>query len=267
MGKELSRGSVPEQAEPSTSDIRVCEQAAYRHLLNQKRAPYVSELTLGLLHRYNNIFTGILFLTDDCLALAEGDEPMQERLREIANVLRIAHTFVDRVVHLHIDDEDDDSSYYDVDAVIANELETLALLLPKGVSIRHNPAPERRCFYGSKHAVCEILLHLIENAGAIVPRDGGAVWIHSQILADDGLPPRQAVMIRDNGPGFAPEVLPRIFEPLFTTKAESGHAGLGLFRARQLARAIHGDLLARNHPEGGAELILTLAQSNPESGS
>lgn len=265
MGKEFPPGHGSERPEPSASDIRVREQAAYRYLLNRKCAPYLSELTLGLLHRFNNAFTGILFLTDDCMARAADDEPMQQRLSEIANVLRVAHTFVDRVIHLHVGWEEDDTSYYDVDAVIANELETLALLLPKGVAIHHVPAHEPTCFYGSKHAVCEILLHLIENASAVVPGEEGGVWITSQVLEGDGSLPCQAVSVRDNGPGLAPDVLPGIFEPLFTTKADDGHAGLGLFRARQLARAMKGDLLARNHPDGGAEFVLTLAPTNPES--
>ena len=267
MDKELSSGDGSEGAEPSAAEIRAREQAAYRFLLNQKSAPYLSDLTLGLLHRYNNVFTGVLFLTDDCLARAAGDEPMQERLQEIANVLRIAHTFVDRVVRLHNVDEEDDTSYYDVDAVIANELETLALLLPKGATVQHGLAASPTCFYGSKRLVCEILLHLMENAGEAVPSEGGRVWISSRILAGDGVAPRQQVLIRDNGPGFAPEVLSRIFEPLFTTKADHGHAGIGLFRARSLARGVNGDLTARNHPDGGAEVILTLAQTNPDSES
>lgn len=190
---------------------------------------------------------------------------MQERLQEIANVLRIAHTFVDRVVRLHHADDEDDISYYDVDAVIAGELETLALLLPKGASVHHGLASPPTCFYGSKRVVCEILLHLMENAGHAVPREGGRVWINSRIMEGDGLSPRQQVLIHDNGPGFAPDILPRIFEPLFTTKADYGHAGIGLFRARSLARGVHGDLTARNHPDGGAEVILTLAQTNPDS--
>jgi signal transduction histidine kinase len=263
----LPHDDDPEQAESSASDTRAREQAAYRYLINQKCAPYISELTLGLLHRFNNVFTGIIFLTDDCLAHAEGDEPMTERLNEIANVLRIAHTFVDRVVHLHVDEAGDDVSYYDVDALIANDLETLALLLPKGAAIHHTPAREPLCFYGSKQAFREILLHVIENAGGALTKAGGSVWISAQVQEGGGDPPRAVLSIRDNGDGFAPDVLPKIFEPLFTTKADQGRAGLGLFRARQLARSIKGDLRARNHPEGGAELTLTLTQTNPESGS
>jgi signal transduction histidine kinase len=34
--------------------------------------------------------------------------------------------------------------------------------------------------------------------------------------------------VRDNGPGIAPDVLPKIFQPFFTTKSASKGTGLGL---------------------------------------
>jgi signal transduction histidine kinase len=71
------------------------------------------------------------------------------------------------------------------------------------------------------------------------------------------------VDIADDGPGFAPEDLPHVFEPLFrgdrTRAAATGGAGLGLAIARRLARAHGGDVEAANQPAGGgARVTLTL---------
>ncbi len=41
-------------------------------------------------------------------------------------------------------------------------------------------------------------------------------------------PPLLAVSVRDNGPGIAPDVLQKIFEPCFTTKSGNKGTGLGL---------------------------------------
>jgi signal transduction histidine kinase len=69
------------------------------------------------------------------------------------------------------------------------------------------------------------------------------------------------VEVSDDGPGFAPEDLPHVFEPLYRgDKARGGGgAGLGLAIARRLARAHGGDVVAANAPEGGARVTLTLA--------
>jgi len=54
--------------------------------------------------------------------------------------------------------------------------------------------------------------------------------------------PLLAVSIRDNGPGIAPEILPRIFEPYFTTKAERKGTGLGLAIVQRLLKENRGAL-------------------------
>jgi C4-dicarboxylate-specific signal transduction histidine kinase len=65
--------------------------------------------------------------------------------------------------------------------------------------------------------------------------------------------------VQDSGPGFAPAALARAFEPFFTTR--DGGLGLGLSLCETLAAGMGGALTARNRPEGGAELTLTLPQA------
>ncbi len=76
-------------------------------------------------------------------------------------------------------------------------------------------------------------------------------------------PTSAQVLLRvlDNGPGFAPDHLGRVFEPFFSTRP--GGLGLGLPLCDTLAQALGGSLQARNrdaqHPSApGAELVLTL---------
>ncbi|NQD91815.1 sensor histidine kinase [Pseudomonas sp. CrR25] len=64
--------------------------------------------------------------------------------------------------------------------------------------------------------------------------------------------------LRDNGPGFSAEALQRAREPFFTTKTSAQGLGLGLAICDSLMRALDGELLFANHPEGGALLTLRL---------
>ncbi|TDF79969.1 ATP-binding protein [Pseudomonas sp. H9] len=69
--------------------------------------------------------------------------------------------------------------------------------------------------------------------------------------------------IRDNGPGFTSEALARAREPFFTTKTRTQGLGLGLAICDTLMRALGGELLLGNHPEGGALLTLQLRVATP----
>jgi signal transduction histidine kinase len=70
------------------------------------------------------------------------------------------------------------------------------------------------------------------------------------------------VVVTDDGPGFAPEDLPRVFEPLFrgdrARKANGAGAGLGLAIASRLVHAHGGEIVAGNDPLGGARVTVTL---------
>jgi two-component system sensor histidine kinase KdpD len=55
----------------------------------------------------------------------------------------------------------------------------------------------------------------------------------------------------------------KVFEKFYRAPGTpAGGTGLGLAIARGFLRAMNGDLSARNHPEGGAELVMELPQTS-----
>jgi signal transduction histidine kinase len=70
----------------------------------------------------------------------------------------------------------------------------------------------------------------------------------------------RSVEVADDGPGFAPDDLPHVFDPLFrgdrTRAARIGGAGLGLAIARRLVRAHGGEVKAGNRAHGGASVTV-----------
>ncbi|MFP8778892.1 ATP-binding protein [Hydrogenophaga sp. RWCD_12] len=70
------------------------------------------------------------------------------------------------------------------------------------------------------------------------------------------------VTIRDHGPGLPEDALQRMFEPYLRLdhgmKTHSQGNGLGLWIARNAVRRHGGDIVLRNHPEGGLEAEVTL---------
>lgn len=71
--------------------------------------------------------------------------------------------------------------------------------------------------------------------------------------------------VLDRGPGFAPEVLSRAFEPFYSAGdgGGSGSLGLGLALVARIARAHGGRAFAENRAEGGARSVLELPAALP----
>jgi two-component system, sensor histidine kinase PhcS len=69
---------------------------------------------------------------------------------------------------------------------------------------------------------------------------------------------RVRLLVEDNGPGIAPEHLPKLFTAFFTTKEAGKGTGLGLALSRQYVESFGGTLRAENRPEGGARFTVEL---------
>jgi C4-dicarboxylate-specific signal transduction histidine kinase len=72
------------------------------------------------------------------------------------------------------------------------------------------------------------------------------------------------LQVADNGNGIAPEVLPHLFEPFFSTR--EGGLGLGLSLCETLTQGMGGQLSARHRPEGGAIFTLSLPTAKNKLG-
>ncbi len=99
----------------------------------------------------------------------------------------------------------------------------------------------------------QVLSNVLANALDALTEKGPPrkLWISAE-HSDQGV----NLYIRDNGPGFSQEALERAREPFFTTKTRTQGLGLGLAICDTLMRALGGELLFANHPEGGALLTL-----------
>jgi two-component system, sensor histidine kinase and response regulator len=103
----------------------------------------------------------------------------------------------------------------------------------------------------------QILQHLFNNAIKFSP-EGGQIWVVSEPLPGGGV----ELDIHDQGDGIASEFHEKIFERFYQIdmKDHRQHEGLGigLFIARELARAHGGDVTLISTPEHGSIFSLSL---------
>lgn len=88
-------------------------------------------------------------------------------------------------------------------------------------------------FRGDETAYLFVLFNLVKNALYYLPlREDGRVTVTVD---------RHQVRVRDNGPGIAPSMLPRMFEP-FRSVGKAGGTGLGLAYCQRVTRAFGGEI-------------------------
>jgi signal transduction histidine kinase len=73
------------------------------------------------------------------------------------------------------------------------------------------------------------------------------------------------LILQDDGPGFAPEIIQHLFERNTKGRDSSGH-GLGLAFVDAVVRAHGGTVIASNPPAGGARIAISLPLSSGVSG-
>ena len=99
----------------------------------------------------------------------------------------------------------------------------------------------------------QVLNNLVINAqDALAGREGTVVIRTNQDRKTGGV----TVTVQDNGPGFDPHSIDRIFEPYVSSK-EKG-TGLGLAICRRIIEEHGGTIRANNPQQGGAAVIISL---------
>ncbi len=99
------------------------------------------------------------------------------------------------------------------------------------------------------------LTRVLENAAKFAPIDT-TISIAMRVAAD-----QLTITVADQGPGIAPDDLPRIFDRFFRgelTGRRVGGTGMGLPIARGLLQAEAAVIMAENRPAGGAQLTITV---------
>ncbi len=124
-----------------------------------------------------------------------------------------------------------------------------------------DPADEPRL--EDRPALLHGLGNLIQNALQFATRR-----VEVEIAWDDR---EVAIVIRDDGPGFPPDILDQIGDPYLSLRAEAGegtvHMGLGIFIAETLLQRTGAVLRFSNPPQGGAEVAVRWKRATLEAGS
>jgi signal transduction histidine kinase len=127
------------------------------------------------------------------------------------------------------------SSQVDVGRGLRSTLQLVRHLFHQaGVELRDEVAPDLPTLEGDSRALNQVFLNLLKNAAEAFEGRRGHVDVRAR--SEGGT---VVVEIQDDGPGIAPELRERLFEPFFSTKPAGRGTGLGLSISQRIV-AEHG---------------------------
>ncbi|TDW19215.1 sensor histidine kinase [Kribbella kalugense] len=114
--------------------------------------------------------------------------------------------------------------------------------------------------------VATVLGNLVDNAVDAAAQSGtplSPAWVEVELRQDAT---SVEIVVRDSGPGVAPELAQEVFAHGFTTKAAAeGERGIGLAMTRLICRRRGGEVAVTNNDDGGAAFVARMsAQRTPE---
>ena len=139
---------------------------------------------------------------------------------------------------------DEPRSRFAVDVAVGEALQVLRYDGLLGGVALHWQADDAACVSGNATQVSEVFLNLLLNAVQAM-EGGGRLDIETSCDAST-----VSVVLHDSGPGISEAVLPRLFEPFFTTRSRSNGTGLGLAISREIVLEHAGTLVAEPAAQG-----------------
>jgi PAS domain S-box-containing protein len=215
----------------------------------------MGELAASVAHELNNPLA-ILSLRAENLAIS-----LPENSREHAD-LSVMEEEIDRLAELVTNllqfsrSGQRRLSSLDLPGEIGQTLELLhSYLLHRKVRVIEEISPDTPLIQADRQQLRQLFLNLFTNASDAMP-EGGTLSIQVRPTADRA---QVAIEVQDTGIGIAPEDLPRLMDPFFTTKEEGKGTGLGLAICRRIVEEHNGTLqIASDGKNQGATVRITL---------
>lgn len=238
----------------------VTARVAYEEKIRQaEKLASISMLSAGVAHEINNPLSSILSNVQN-LIKAEKEPERLEDLRlveqETKRIARIVRNLLEFSSSSPVE-----KPRNDINACIQKTLQLVDYSLKKesGVSIVVSLSPELPSAAIGEDECKQIILNLIKNSLEALG-SSGTIRIETAFLSSESM---VQCRVSDTGRGIPKALLPRIFDPFFSTKNEEGNSGLGLSVVYGLVSKFKGRIEVESEEGRGTMVRISLPVARP----
>lgn len=221
-----------------------------------ERLQALGEVALDVAHDFRNLLTAMLNGCELMLDRHGPEDPLHEDLTQVLATAERARALAEELL-MFARGAPAEAIPVAVDRRLLALAPVLDQLVGADVTLTLELEAEETSVRIAPNRFDQAIFNLAANAGDAMA-EGGRLVIRSSRMADAEGGPCLQIDVIDSGPGIAPEVKDRIFEPFVTTKAATGGSGLGLALVMRVATEAGGRVHVESTPGQGACFSLVL---------
>jgi len=251
----------------SQANDRITAEVIEREKAQQAMSQYqkmesLGRLTGGVAHDFNNLLN-VIQGSMDLLLLTNSDEAVRRRVTIAKSACARGAKLTSQLLAF-ARNQTLDLRPLSVSELFTNVMELAKPLLGPSIEILMSVGDDADLVAADANQMEMALLNLAINARDAMDGRGLLIFQSSTIFASAGeLPEADYVKIEvsDNGPGMAPEIARRVFEPFFSTKGVGKGTGLGLSQVYGMAQQSGGAAFVRSVEGEGATIEIWLRRA------
>lgn len=266
MSRQLQAEHTENEAWTHNLELRVDQKTrelkrAHEHALHTEKMASIGKMAAVLAHEINNPLSGILTYAKLLRKYVDRDGNSSDRRQEICDSLDLIAsesrrcgdlvknllTF-SRTTPINVQPTNLNQVIEQALRLVQHQLELNAIHVEEQLEA---DLPSVRC---DGAQIEQVLLALLMNAIDAMPQ-GGNLWIASSSSRKSN---RVRIVVRDDGSGIPPEILPKIFEPFLTTKETGRGVGLGLAISHSILERHNGKIEVESEVGKGTTFTVTM---------
>jgi len=249
--------TLEQRVEQKTRELK----RAHEHALHTEKMASIGKMAAVLAHEINNPLSGILTYAkllrkwldhedggiDRRTEIRESLDLIASESRRCGDLVKNLLTF-SRTTPMNL-------QATDLNKVIDRSLRLVQHQLDlASIQVQPELDPELPLVLCDGAQIEQVLLALVMNAIDAMPQ-GGNLWLITKLDREQGI---VRIVIRDDGSGIPPDLLPRLFEPFLTTKETGRGVGLGLAISRSILERHNGSIEVQSEVGRGTTFTVTL---------
>lgn len=249
--------TLEERVDQKTRELK----RAHEHALHTEKMASIGKMAAVLAHEINNPLSGILTYAKLLRKWINNDDAGKSRQRDISDSLDLiaaeSRRCGDLVKNLLTFSRTTPINLQstNLNGVIQQALRLIQHQLDlTNVQVQLQLEPDLANVICDGAQIEQVLLALMMNALDAMPQ-GGNLWVSTAQDAEANL---VRIVVRDDGTGISPEILPRLFEPFLTTKETGKGVGLGLAISRSILERHRGNIEVQSELGRGTTFTITL---------